>query len=314
MASESMAQLTAYNSGESCPPTLIVVLGMHRSGTSTLTRATAVLGAEFGSNLMPAIPGNNDKGFFEDLDVVALNEELLHAAGGDWHSMAAIDIGLLQPEQLDRFRVRAIDLLRAKCRENQILSVKDPRLARLLSFWKPVFACIGIRVLYLIAVRNPISVVQSLARRDGFPVEKSYILWLAYVVSALDLTQDVRRVLIDYDRLMDTPRQELENISDFFDLPLIESRLEEFESAFLDDNLRHTRYTVEDLQLVNSAPRQVKELYLALSEAASGFPDSPAWHSAFLEAKTYLQDIAPLLRYEWRLAREMSALRAATAE
>ncbi|KVW02334.1 hypothetical protein WK91_03450 [Burkholderia cepacia] len=263
---------------------------------------------------MPAIPGNNDKGFFEDLDVVALNEELLHAAGGDWHSMAAIDIGLLQPEQLDRFRVRAIDLLRAKCRENQILSVKDPRLARLLSFWKPVFACIGIRVLYLIAVRNPISVVQSLARRDGFPVEKSYILWLAYVVSALDLTQDVRRVLIDYDRLMDTPRQELENISDFFDLPLIESRLEEFESAFLDDNLRHTRYTVEDLQLVNSAPRQVKELYLALSEAASGFPDSPAWHSAFLEAKTYLQDIAPLLRYEWRLAREMSALRAATAE
>ncbi|WP_416268750.1 hypothetical protein SD235_03695 [Burkholderia cepacia] len=314
MASESMAQLTAYNSGESCPPTLIVVLGMHRSGTSTLTRATAVLGAEFGSNLMPAIPGNNDKGFFEDLDVVALNEELLHAAGGDWHSMAAIDIGLLQPEQLDRFRVRAIDLLRAKCRENQILSVKDPRLARLLSFWKPVFACIGIRVLYLIAVRNPISVVQSLARRDGFPVEKSYILWLAYVVSALDLTQDVRRVLIDYDRLMDTPRQELENISDFFDLPLIESRLEEFESSFLDDNLRHTRYTVEDLQLVNSAPRQVKELYLALSEAASGFPDSPAWHSAFLEAKTYLQDIAPLLRYEWRLAREMSALRAATAE
>ncbi len=273
-----------------------------------------MLGAEFGSNLMPALPGNNDKGFFEDLDVVALNVDLLNATGGDWHSMAPIDLGVLLPEQLDQFRVRAIDLLRAKCRENRILSVKDPRLARLLPFWKPVFACIGVRVLYLIAVRNPISVVQSLARRDGFPVEKSYILWLAYVVSALDLTQDVRRVLIDYDRLMDMPRQELENISDFFGLPLIESRLEEFESTFLDDKLRHTHYTVDDLQLVNSAPRQVKALYSALSEAASGFPDSPTWQSAFLEAKAYLDDIAPLLRYEWRLEQEMNDLRAAKAE
>ena len=309
-----MAQVNINNSGDSYPPTLIVVLGMHRSGTSTLTRATAVLGAEFGSNLMPALPGNNDKGFFEDLDVVALNVDLLNAAGGDWHSMAPIDLGVLQPEQLDQFRVRAIDLLRAKCREHRILSVKDPRLARLLPFWKPVFACIGVRVLYLIAVRNPISVVQSLARRDGFPVEKSYILWLAYVVSALNLTQDVHRVLIDYDRLMDMPRQELENISDFFDLPLIESRLDEFESSFLDDKLRHTRYTVDDLQLVNSAPRQVKALYWALSEAASGFPDSPAWQSAFLEAKAYLDDIAPLLRYEWRLEQEMNDLRATKVE
>ncbi len=53
----------------SVTPTLIVVLGMHRSGTSVLTRAMETLGANLGSRLMPAAAGNNDKGFFEDIDV-----------------------------------------------------------------------------------------------------------------------------------------------------------------------------------------------------------------------------------------------------
>ena len=55
---------------------IIVVLGMHRSGTSAITRGLMVLGVELGDHLMPPAPNNNDKGFFEDIDVNAINVEL----------------------------------------------------------------------------------------------------------------------------------------------------------------------------------------------------------------------------------------------
>ena len=67
---------------ESDETDLIVVLGMHRSGTSAITRGIRVLGADFGDNLQPAVAGINEKGFFEDNDIVALNAgAALWAAG-----------------------------------------------------------------------------------------------------------------------------------------------------------------------------------------------------------------------------------------
>src|SRR5882724_9597278 len=56
---------------------LIVVLGMHRSGTSAMTRALQAMGVELGSRLMPPVEGENDKGFWEDLELNALNIEVL---------------------------------------------------------------------------------------------------------------------------------------------------------------------------------------------------------------------------------------------
>ena len=76
---------------------IVVVLGMHRSGTSTVARALQSVGVSLGDRLMPAAPGNNDKGFFEDLDIVNFNERLLSAVGHAWHS-----ISLLKGSDVDR--------------------------------------------------------------------------------------------------------------------------------------------------------------------------------------------------------------------
>ena len=63
---------------------LIVVLGMHRSGTSAITRALKVLGVDLGDRLMLAVEGDNNKGYWEDIDFNALNIEMLRAIGKDW--------------------------------------------------------------------------------------------------------------------------------------------------------------------------------------------------------------------------------------
>jgi hypothetical protein len=293
---------------------LIVVLGMHRSGTSALTRAMSALGADFGTNLMPAAEGVNDKGFFEDLDINAINIAVMQAAGADWDTMAPIDINTIEPQHLDRLQTDAIALLRAKC-HGKIFALKDPRIARLLPFWQPIFARIETRIKYLIAFRNPISVAKSLSHRNHFPEEKSHHLWLAHTVPALQMTHAATRALIDYDRLMDSPRRELTRVATELGLPLVETALVEFEREFLDNDLRHSRFLPADLELVRSAPRQAKALFRALSRVVSETDhDARELDTITDEARRYLEDVAPLLANEWRLELEIRQLRADLAE
>ena len=70
---------------------LIVVLGMHRSGTSAVTRGLKVLGVSLGETLYGAMAGVNEKGFWEDIHLNALNVEMLDAIESDWSHVGAID-------------------------------------------------------------------------------------------------------------------------------------------------------------------------------------------------------------------------------
>ena len=248
--------------------TLIVVLGMHRSGTSVLARAMGTLGGEFGERLMPPVAGVNDKGFFEDVDVNAINEELLKAAGSDWYSMMPIDLDCIDASLLDRLQTKAITVLREKCADNDTFVLKDPRLTRLVPFWRPVFACLNLRVVYVVAVRSPISVTKSLARVHHFAEEKSYILWLAHLVAALEDTRDQERIFVDYDLLMDAPARELSRVSEATGLPQHAEGLEEFEREFLEQGLRNSRFSANDLDVIRSAPPQVKSVFSAMQRAA----------------------------------------------
>ncbi|WP_412526604.1 hypothetical protein [Burkholderia lata] len=263
------------------------------------------LGADLGSRLMPAAAGNNDKGFFEDLDINQINIEVMHAAGFDWDTMAPIDSSAIDVNRLDELRVKAAAMLRAKC-SGKTFALKDPRIARLSWFWQPVLAGLQIRVVYAIAVRNPISVARSLLERDRFAEEKSHILWLTHTLSALEMTTGSTRTLISYDALLDAPQSELTRISCELGLPLIESEAATFAREFIDGDLRHTRFAAEDLDLLHSAPRQVKVLFAALDESVrSRLPaDNPLLSDAARDARIYLDDISPLLRYEWQLDRQ----------
>ncbi|KVL35316.1 hypothetical protein WS98_16410 [Burkholderia territorii] len=262
------------------------------------------LGAALGSKLLPAETGNNDKGFFEDVDINRINIEVMHSAGFDWDTMGPIDLGGIDGHLLDDLRIRAVSLLREKC-DGKIFALKDPRIARLMPFWQPIFDSLQSRIVYAIAVRNPISVARSLAKRNGFAEEKTHTLWLAHTVSALEATHDLTRTLVSYDALMNAPRPELERVSSELGLPLIDAEVESFEREFLDDGLRHTRFAPQDVDFLQTLPRQAKALFSALDETVRNkLPANNATLGAALaDARSYLDDIAPLLRYEWQLDR-----------
>ena len=191
---------------------------MHRSGTSAITRALSALGVPLGNNLMPPVLNNNDKGFFEDLEINELNTELLTALNRDWDTLSRIPPESLQSETLEPLKLRAIELMRTKIGD-QTFGFKNPRMARLLPFWQAVFNELDISPSYVIAIRNPKSVAQSLQKRDGFDFEKSYYLWLEHVLPAILETAGATRVVVDFDLLMADPSGQLKRMAKALGLP-----------------------------------------------------------------------------------------------
>ncbi|HEY1610467.1 MAG TPA: hypothetical protein VGG24_14465 [Paraburkholderia sp.] len=304
---------TKSSAAPGTPGKLVIVLGMHRSGTSATTRALVALGGRLGNRLLAPIAGNNDKGFFEDVDVLQLNIELLKAAGADWYTIGAPDLSRIDPLLLDRLQQRAVALLRAKCRGG-MFALKDPRLCRLLPFWQPVFDALGSEIRYVIAVRNPISVAQSLLKRDRFNEEQSYLLWLAHVVPALIHTRDAVRTLVDYDRLLDDPATQLRRMASELQLAVDDAQVEAFRLEFVEEGLRHTRFELRDVDALRSAPVAMKRLYAELDRACLiGAPDS-GFEPAVEAGRQLLADLEPLLRHEIRVRQQMEQQQAAIVQ
>jgi hypothetical protein len=249
---------------------LLVVLGMHRSGTSAITRGLQALGVCLGENLMAPQTDFNDKGFFEDNEIVQLNEEMLSALGSCWDALPPICPSKFK--NLEKFQSRALSLLHSKLQLcGGIFAFKDPRTPQLMPFWKDVFAQIDADVRYLLPIRHPMSVAESL-KKMGFSQEKSFYLWLNRVTASLLHTEGKNRLLVDYDLLMENPAPQLKRIAESFSLPFDPDspHVQEYTGKFLEKRLRHTCYKQETLRADPAANNDVLSVYNLLTQMAAG--------------------------------------------
>ncbi len=249
---------------------VLIVLGMHRSGTSAITRGLRVMGVELGNRLIPPIEGNNDKGFWEDIDLNAFDNEILAELGQSWFSLTPIDEADIALLKKRGYFLRAVELLGAKIGDAEVFGFKDPRVAKLLPFWREVFAHCELDVSYVIALRHPLSVAQSLVKRDAMDSEQSYLLWLGHIIPALVQSAGKPRIVTDYDQIMAAPEQELQRVANAFGLQLSAEAMADYRNEFLDPKLRHTEYVPEDLLLDVRCPPLVYEIYSVLNDLAHG--------------------------------------------
>jgi len=289
---------------------LIIVLGMHRSGTSAITRGLEVLGVDLGGNLQSAMAGVNQKGFFEDNDVVAINEAILLTLSHEWHTPSPITRVELKNENLAGIKLMATELLREKMKLATLIAIKDPRMPILLPFWQDIIKELCIDVSYVIVIRNPLSVANSLKVRDNIEKEKSCYLWLKHVLPSILETIDSRRIVVDYDNMMEQPRVELTRIAEALGLEdkLSPIELEKFENKFLDADLRHAKYDINELISDPAVPQLLVSVYKKLIRVSSG--DWPLEKKEVLncchQAAVSLNELRPMLTYitrqDWKVA------------
>ena len=242
---------------------------MHRSGTSATTRGLKVLGVDLGDRLFSPMENNNEKGFWEDIEINSLNDEMLHALGRAWHYLNPIQSDDIEVLHKNGYFLRAKALLCQKINDTPIFGFKDPRVSKLLPFWQEVFSQCQLDVSYVWAIRNTLSVAESLAKRDGFDKTKSYLLWLGNIIVILAGTAGEKTILIDYDRLMQSPAFELKRIAKQFNLKIDPMEMGNYITEFLDKKLQHNVYDMNDLLLDKFCPPLVHEIYKELLEVAS---------------------------------------------
>ena len=219
--------------------TAILVLGMHRSGTSAITRVLNLLGVELGSDLMPA-GHDNPAGFWEHRGVVQAHDQLLSALGRSWDDPRAMPEGWLASDAASHARLVLKDILRGEFAGVPLWAVKDPRLCRVLPLWRALLPELGVEPRMLLVSRNPHEIAGSLQRRDGMPKPISELLWARYLLDAVSGSEGCTRVLVQYDALLDNWRAVVDTLSHDLGLQLpIDARAAAEVDAFLDPRLRH---------------------------------------------------------------------------
>jgi hypothetical protein len=179
----------------------VLVAGMHRSGTSALTRTLGLRGATLPRRMLPPAP-DNVAGFWEPREIVAIHDELLASAGSSWDDAGEFPPAWFTSNSASLFKERLVAALRWDFGQASLFVVKDPRICRLVPLWLSVLEEFGATPLFVIPVRHPLEVAASLEQRDRFPQTKALVLWLRHFLSVERDTRGFCRSFVAYDRLL----------------------------------------------------------------------------------------------------------------
>lgn len=250
----------------------VLVVGMHRSGTSTIARGLCALSVDLGDNFFDLQP-DNPTGYWEDKTIVELSQRVLEELRLKWDDTTPIEV-----ERFRRYRIRllglkAVHYLRGAFGSTPLWGFKDPRAIRLLPFWRAVMRDVPVDDSYVVAIRHPRSVAASLFSRQDIKEEKAQRLWLVHTVPFLHELRDKPFVVVDYDLLTTEPRAQLERIARKLGLPPVDERISReidgFANDFLDSNLRHTVFSPEDFDTATDLGCLTQTAYQALYDLAT---------------------------------------------
>ena len=260
----------------------ILVSGMHRTGTSALTRVMNLRGLELPRNLLPARPNDNDLGFWESARVIEAHDRFLESIGSAYDDVCPIPPSVFSSPQADEFAEELEQILRSEYGDSTLFVVKDPRLCRLIPVWLAALERYGARPSFAITTRNPLEVAASLRARNGFSATKSYLLWLRHLLDAERDSRGFPRVFVSYENLLQNWVATTDRIAR--ELHLLWPRADHATTLriedFLSSQLRHHSFDYSDLQARSDVAEWVKRAYDVVSRAASGADESD---SAFFD-------------------------------
>lgn len=195
---------------------LVIVLGMHRSGTSALAGILSMSGIDFGSDLMPR-SHENPKGYYEDNFIVETHDKILTELGSAWDDPDDIKEEDRQ-YVLGKYKDRFINYLSKPFLKSDLCGFKDPRTSKFLFLWKEIFRELNIAPFYIILARDVEDVCRSLLSRDSMEPILAANLWVKEYAASLSQTSDSQRIFVYYDQMLSDPIDVLIKIKDQFGL------------------------------------------------------------------------------------------------
>jgi hypothetical protein len=178
----------------------LLILGMHRSGTSVWAGVLSKVGLQLPKRLLG--PNEfNKKGYFEPEAIIRAHDRFFAELGRNWSSVHPLKDEELGNRRSDALVQELCDIVRDDFEAGNPWVIKDPRICILMPVWKRVLREIEAEPRIVMPVRAPSQVARSLSSRDSISVDHGYFLWLRHVLDAERHSRGLDRAFIDTDAL-----------------------------------------------------------------------------------------------------------------
>ena len=171
---------------------IIIVLGMHRSGTSTIAGILHLNKIIMGTyqNFWPRPLNQNPKGFYENYDFRKINDIILNNVGYNVKSYEA-NIPKIVLDQ--KIKTKMLKLIKNYSSKFSYWGWKDPRTCLTIMEWFKVIKLLGfenqIKIVYV--SRKALAVARSLNKRNNLSLKKGLLLWEAYSKRAIEFCEKI---------------------------------------------------------------------------------------------------------------------------
>ncbi len=204
---------------------IVMVLGMHRSGTSLCSHVLSALGLDMTDNM--AAPGHevpaqdNPLGHWERWAIVEFHDRILRFFNRGFFSPGhdfALPVAWWADPRVAEVR-REITAFLEQRMGNGYFGFKDPRTVRLIPMWHQIISELKLAPKIVFCLRNPAQVARSLHLRDGFSLDTGEYRWFSYTVDFFRYTKSAEICTIEYESWFDDPAPNLTKLRNFLDLP-----------------------------------------------------------------------------------------------
>jgi GT2 family glycosyltransferase len=194
------------------PRPIVVVLGMHRSGTSLLSNILHLLGVDM-ADTNDRVNEKNAGGFWERPDMFRLQDEVLAAIGrpiGQPSHVLPFPAAWWRRKEVQALKPKLVAYLREQLEKSaNPWGFKDPRTCRLLPLWWEVFRELNVEPLYVHAIRSPVESAVSMAEQSQarkISNATGELMWLSYNYDIIrHVTIKQPPILVDYDEWFEDP-------------------------------------------------------------------------------------------------------------
>jgi len=197
--------------------TCILILGMHRSGTSAIAGCFSVLGFNLGNQLFPP-DEPNEKGYFENVLINRFNDSILEAIFVRWHDTLFLPDTWWLDERVEERKPELKSLLENEFGKDDDFVIKDPRISILLPLYLEIFNDMSITPKVIVNFRNPFEVAESLKKRDNLSYSKSLLLWMDATLKAEVNSRSLLRIFLEYDSLLNNTVGVVKSVNELLEL------------------------------------------------------------------------------------------------
>jgi Sulfotransferase family len=319
-------RITAISSAVQRRP-IVLVLGMHRSGTSLCSHILSALGVDMADK----IPGpgatsphpSNPRGHWERWEIVEFHDRILGLFNRDYlghfHDFA-LPVAWWADPRVVQIRREIVAFLEQRM-GSEYFGFKDPRTVRLMPVWHQILSELKLAPKIVLCLRNPAQIGRSLSVRDGLDPEIGEYRWLVHIVDFFRYTKNFDFCTVEYEEWFSNPSVNLEKLQKFLDLQWQQSEadLALVLSGIIDPSARHDdsdhreagQPLVRTLYKLASRGGQDAEARDQISYIVSQFVGFQQLQSPFLQV---FEEVAKVAAKYPDIEREAASLRAAVGE